>query len=115
MDRILEVIGWVLVAAVGFVFWIILPESRTIIACLLTATLIYHVFFVAVKLAVGRVLRDQLLDLRADIDLIAERLEHIDRKANVLLLDSRAHRQAASLRDAAFASVRRTLMHQQSA
>jgi hypothetical protein len=40
MDRILKVVGWVVVAVLGLVVWIVFPEAQTIIACLLAATLI---------------------------------------------------------------------------
>ena len=34
----------------------------------------------AVKLTVGRIVGDQLMELRCEMNAIAERLEHIDRK-----------------------------------
>jgi hypothetical protein len=98
MDRIREIAGWSAVAIIGVILWIVLPEVRTILACLLTATLIYRVFVAAVRLTAMRMVGDQLMELRSEVSMIAERLEHIDRKTNALFLDTLAHRQAATLR-----------------
>jgi hypothetical protein len=108
MDRILRIVGWVVVAVTGFILWSVFPELRTTIACLLSATLIFYVFSAAVKLTVGRIVGDQLIELRCEMNAIAERVEHIDRKL--------AQRQAASLRDADRVAPRQTLaMHRRSA
>ena len=109
MNRILNIVGWVAVAVLCLVLWTAVPEARTIIACLLTATLIFHVFFAAVKLAAGRIVGDRLTELHFEINAIAERLEHMDRKANALLMNAVAERQAASLREAARVAPRQTL------
>jgi cytidylate kinase len=104
MDRILRIVGWVVVAVIGCILWSVFPELRTAIACLLSATLIYHVFSAAVR----RIAADQLMELRWEMNAIAERLEHIDRKL--------AQRQAASLREAARVAPRQTLAtHRRSA
>jgi hypothetical protein len=95
----------------GFVLWSVFPELRTIIACLLTATLIFYVFFAAVRLAVGQ-LGDQLIELHREIDAIAERLEHMDRKTNALLRNALAHRQAANLGDKIRAAPKQALAKQ---
>jgi hypothetical protein len=105
MDRIFEIAGWIAVAIIGVVLWIVLPEVRTILACLLTATLIYRAFVATVHLTAKRIVGDQLMELRADVNAIAERLEHIDRKTNALFLDTLAQRQAASLRNVLGSSV----------
>jgi hypothetical protein len=116
MDRILDIIGWVVVAVLGLVLWYAFPEARTIIACLLTATLIFYVFFAAVKLTVRRIVGARLIELHLEIDAIAERLEHLDRKTNALLINALAERQAANLRDAARLAPRQTpAMHRRSA
>jgi hypothetical protein len=109
MDRIFDIVGWVVIAALGLVLWSVFPEVRTIIACLLAATLIFHVFFAAVKLAVGRIVGDQLIELHLQINAIAERLEHMDRKTNALLMSALAERQAANLRDVVRVAPRQTL------
>ena len=88
MDRILEIVGWVVVAVMGFVLWSVFPEVQTIIACLLTATLIFHVFFAAVKVAVGQLVGDQLIELRLEINAVDERLERMDRRTNALLMNA---------------------------
>jgi len=116
MDRILRIVGWVVVAVMGLILWGVFPELRTTIACLLSATLIFYVFSAAVKLTVGRIVGDQLMELRCEMSAIAERLEHIDRKTNALLLDALAQRQAAGLRDGVRVAPRQTLaMHRRSA
>ena len=97
MNRLLETVGWVVVAVMGFVLWSVFPEVRTFIACLLTATLIFYVFFAAVKLTVRRLIGDQLIELHREMNSIAERLEHMDRKTNALLMNALAQRQAANL------------------
>ena len=112
MDRILEIVGWVVVAVMGFVLWSVFPEVRTIIACLLTATLIFHVFFAAVKLAVGQLVGDQLIELHREINAIAERVERMDRKTNTLLMNALAQRQAANLRDTIRAAPKQALAMQ---
>ena len=109
MDRILDIVGWVVIAVLGLVLWSAFPEIRTIIACLLTATLIFHVFVAAVKFAVGRIVGDQLIELHLQINAIAERLEHMDRRTNALLMNALAERQTANLRDAARVVPRQTL------
>jgi len=98
MDRILEIAGWSAVAIIGAILWIVLPEVRTILACLLTATLVYRVFVAAVRLTAMRIVGDQLMELRSDVGVIAERLDIIDRTTNALFLDTLAHRQAGKLR-----------------
>jgi hypothetical protein len=98
MDRIFEIAGWIAGAMIGVVLWIVLPELRTILACLLTATLIYRVFVATVHLTVKRIVGDQLMELHTEMGAIVERLEHLDRKTNALFLDAQAQRQAASLR-----------------
>jgi hypothetical protein len=112
MNRILEIVGWVVVAVMGFVLWSVFPEVRTIIACLLTATLIFYVFFAAVKLTVGRLIGDQLIELHREMNAIAERLEHMDRKTNALLMNALAQRQAANLRDTIRAAPKQALAMQ---
>ena len=108
MNRILRIVGWVVVAVMGLILWSIFPEARTTIACLLSATLIFYVFSAAVKLTVERIVGDQLIEIRCEMNAIAERVEHIDRKL--------AQRQAASLRDAARVAPRQTFaMHRRSA
>ena len=108
MDRILRIVGWVVVAVMGLILSGVLPELRTTIACLLSATLIFYVFSASVKLTVGRIVGDQLIDLRCEMNAIAERVEHIDRKL--------AQRHAASLKDAARVAPRQTFaMHRRSA
>ena len=112
MDRILRIVGWVVVAVMGLILWSVFPELRTTIACLLSATLIFYVFSAAVR----RIAADQLMELRWEMNAIQERLEHIDRKTNALLLDALAQRQAAGLRDGARVAPRQTLaMHRRSA
>lgn len=116
MDRVLAIVGWVVAAVLSILIGLAFPEGRTIIACLLTATLIFYVFFAAVKLTVARIVCDQLTELRFEMSAISERLEHIDRKTNALLLDALAQRQAASLRGPARAAPRQTLaIHRRSA
>src|SRR6478752_4794521 len=100
MDLILRIVGWAIVAVMGLTLWSVFPEVRTTIACLLSATLIFYIFSAAVKLTVGRIVGDQLMELRCEMNVIAERLEHIDRKL--------AQRQAANLRDAARVAPRQT-------
>ena len=108
MDRILRNVGWVVVAVMGLILWSVFPELRTTIACLLSATLIFYVFTAAVKQTVARIVGDQLMELRCEVNAIAERVEHIDRKL--------AQRQAASLRDAARVAPRQTFAtHRRSA
>jgi hypothetical protein len=63
--------------AMGLILWSIFPEARTTIACLLSATLIFYVFSAAVKLTVGRIVGDQLIEIRCEMNAIAERVEHI--------------------------------------
>ena len=99
MDRIFKIVGWVVVAVLGLVVWIFFPEARTIIACFITATLIFHVFFAAVKVTVGRLVGDQLMELRLEINSVDERLELMDRKINALLRNALEQREA-NLRDA---------------
>ena len=105
MDRILEIARWIAGAIIGVVLWTLLPELRTILACLLTATLIYRLFVATVRLTAKRIVGDQLVELRSEVGAIAERLEHIDRKTNALFLDTLAQRQAASLRSVLGSSV----------
>ena len=105
MQRTLEVAGWIVAAITGFVLWSAIPEVRTILACLLTATLIYRVFVASVHLTVKRIIGDQLMELRTEIGAVVERLEHLDRKTNALFLDAQAQRQAASLRKVVGSSV----------
>ena len=108
MDRILKVVGWVGFAVLGLVVWTVFPEAQTVIACFLAATLIFYVFFAAVKATVRQIVGDQLMELRCEVNAIAERVEHIDRKL--------AQRQAASLRDAARVAPRQTFAtHRRSA
>lgn len=101
MDRLLEIFGWVVVAIIGIVLWSVFPEVRTILACLLTATLIHRVFVAAVRLTARRLVSDELMELRLEISSIVERLEHIDRKTNALHMNALAQRQAATLRNVA--------------
>ena len=112
MNRLLETVGWVVVAVMGFVLWSVFPEVRTIIACLLTATLIFYVFFAAVKLTVRRLIGDQLIELHREMNSIAERLDHMDRKTNALLMNALAQRQAANLRDTIRAAPKQALAMQ---
>ena len=100
MDRILKVVGWVGFAVLGLVVWTVFPEAQTVIACFLAATLIFYVFFAAVKVAVGRLVGDQLMELHLQINAIAERLELMDRKTNALLRNALEQRQVANPRDA---------------
>ena len=101
MDRILSIVGWVVVAVTGLVLWTILPEVRTTIACLLSATLIFYVFSAAVKQTVGRIVGDQLMELH-------ERLDLMDRKTNALLRNALEQRQT-NLREAIGAAPKRPL------
>ncbi len=105
MDRTLEIAGWIVVAIIGLVLWSALPEVRTILACLLSATLIYRVFVATVHLTVKRIVGDQLMELHTEIGAVVERLEHLDRKTNALFLDAQAQHQAASLRKVVGTSV----------
>ena len=63
MDRILKVVGWVGFAVLGLVVWTVFPEAQTVIACFLAATLIFYVFFAAVKATVRQIVGDQLMEL----------------------------------------------------
>ena len=108
MDRIIKIVGWVVVAVMGFVLWSVFPEVRTIIACLLTATLIFYVFFAAVKVTVGRLVGDKLMELRLEINSVDERLELMDRKINALLRNALEQR-TTNLRDAIGAAPKQTL------
>ncbi len=85
MDRIIKIVGWVVVAVLGLVVWTFFPEAQTIIACLLAATLIFYVFFAAVKVTVGQMVGDKLMELRLEINSVDKRLELMDRKTNALL------------------------------
>jgi hypothetical protein len=100
MDRILKVVGWVVAAVLGLVVWTIFPEAQTIIAFLLAGTLIFYVLFAAVKVTVGRLVGDQLMELHFQIGAVAERLELMDRKTNALLRNALEQRQASNLSDA---------------
>ena len=99
MDRILKVVGWVGFAVLGLVVWTVFPEAQTVIACFLAATLIFYVFFAAVKATVRQIVGDQLMELR-------ERLELMDRKTNALLRNALEQRQT-NLRDAIGAAPKR--------
>jgi hypothetical protein len=101
MDRILKVVGWVVMAVLGLVVWTIFPEARTIIACFLAATLIFHLFFVAVKVTVRQIVGDQLMELH-------ERLDLMDRKTNALIRNALEQRQT-NLRDAIGAAPKQPL------
>ena len=105
MDRTLEIAGWTVVALIGLVIWSAIPEVRSVLACVFTATLIYRVFVATVHLTVRRIVGDQLMELRTEIGAVVERLEHLDRKTNALFLDAQAQRQAASLRNVLGSSV----------
>ena len=59
MDRIIKIVGWVVVAVLALVVWTFFPEAQTIIACLLAAILIFYVFFATVKGTVGQLIGDQ--------------------------------------------------------
>ena len=108
MDRILKVVGWVVFAVLGLVVWTFFPEAQSIIACLLTTTLVFYVFFAAVKVTVGRLVGDQLMELRLEINSVDERLELMDRKINALLRNALEQRQT-NLRDAIGAAPKQTL------
>jgi hypothetical protein len=101
MDRILKVVGSVVVAVLGLVVWTVFPEAQTIIACFLAATLISYAFFAAVKVTVGQIVGDQLMELH-------ERLELMDRKTNALLRNALEQRQT-NLRDAIGAAPKQPL------
>lgn len=105
MYRTLEAAGWIVIAIAGLLLWSAIPESRTVLACLLTATLIYRVFVATVHLTVKRIIGDQLMELHIEIGAVLERLDHLDRKTNALFLDAQAQRQAASLRKVIGSSV----------
>lgn len=105
MDRIVEIVGWFLVALIGIVLWSVFPEARTILGCFLTATLIHRVFVAAVSLTARRLVGDQLKELRSEINAIAERVEHIDRKTNTLLMNAFAQWQATNLSNVIGSSV----------
>ena len=108
MDRIIKIVGWVVVAVLGLVVWTFFPEAQTIIACLLTATLIFYVFFAAVKVTVGRLVGDKLMELRLEINSVDKRLELMDRKINALLRNALEQR-TTNLRDAIGAAPKQTL------
>ena len=108
MDRILKVVGWVGFAVLGLVVWTVFPEAQTVIACFLAATLIFYVFFAAVKVTVRQIVGDQMMELH-------ERLDLMDRKTNALLRNALEQRQA-NLRDVIGAAPKRPLaMHRRSA
>jgi hypothetical protein len=109
MDRTLEIAGWLAVAFIGLLLWSALPELRTILACLATATLIYRVFVATVRLTAKRIVGDQLMELHTEVSAVIERLEHLDRKANALFLDAQAQRQAARLRNVSRSSLPKRL------
>ena len=104
MDRILKVVGSVVVAVLGLVVWTVFPEAQTIIAFFLAATLIFYVFFAAVKVTVGQIVGDQLMELH-------ERLELMDRKTNALLRNALEQRRT-NLRDAIGAAPKQPLAGQ---
>jgi hypothetical protein len=96
MDRIFKIVGGAVVAVLGVVVWIFFPEARTIIACFITATLIFHVFFAAVRVTVGRLVGDQLTELRLEINSVDKRLEFMDRKINALLRNALEQRETST-------------------
>jgi hypothetical protein len=98
MDRILEIALWAIVATVGLVLWVVFAELRTILACFLTGTLIHRVFVASVKITARRLVGDQLAELRSEMNAIAERLGHNDRKTNALLMNALAQRELTGLR-----------------
>ena len=100
MDRTIKIVGWVVAVVLGLVVWTFFPETRTFIACLVTATLIFHAFFAAVKVTVGRLVGDQLMELHVEINTVADRLELVDRKINALVRCALEQRQPVNLRDA---------------
>jgi hypothetical protein len=108
MSRALEIACGITVAIVGVVLWIALPEVRTILALLLSATLIYRVFVATVHLTAKRIIGDQLIELRTEVSAIAERLEHIDR-TNALFLDLLRQRQEPSPKKVIGSSVSKRL------
>ncbi len=101
MDRILKVVGWVVIAVLGLVVWTVFQKAQTIIACFLAAILIFYVFFAVVKVTVGQIVGDQLMELH-------ERLELMDRKTNALLRNALEQRQP-NLRDAIEAAPKQAL------
>ena len=105
MDRILETAAWVVVATMGLVLWVVVPDLRTILACFLAGTLIHRVFVAAVKITARRLVGDQLTELRSEINAIAERLGHNDRKTNALLMNALAQRETTGLRNLIGSSV----------
>jgi len=115
MDRIFKVVSWVGFAVLGLVVWTVFPEAQTVIACFLAATLIFYVFFAAVKVTVGRLVGDKLMELRLEINSVDKRLELMDRKINALLRNALEARQAANLRDATGAAPKQALAVQRSA
>ena len=89
------------VAVLGLVVWTVFPEAQTVIACFLAATLIFYVFFAAVKATVRQIVGDQLMELH-------ERLDLMDRKTNALLRNALEQRQL-NLRDAIEAAPKQAL------
>jgi hypothetical protein len=99
MDRKVQIVGWVGVAIAGLVLWSAFPEVRTFLACFLAASLIYYVFTASVRLTTKRLVGDQLKELHLEINAITQRVEHLDRKTNAILMNALAQQQAANLRD----------------
>ena len=101
MDRIFKVVGSVGFAVLGLVVGTVFPEAQTVIASFLAATLMFYVFFAAVKVTVRQIVGDQLMELQ-------ERLDVMDRKTNALLRNALEQRQT-NLRDAIRAAPKQPL------
>lgn len=106
MDRIFQVVGWIVAAVLGVLVWTVFPEAQTFIACLLAGSAACYVLFAAVKVTVQRIIGDELMELRLQSNAVANRLEHMDRKITVILRDALERRQAANPRDAVRSTLR---------
>ena len=96
MDAFLKVVGWIGATVMGLLVWNLFPETRAIITCGLA--FICYVLFIVVGVTVKRLMGDELRELRLQSNVVADRLDLMDRKITAILRDSLEQRQAASLR-----------------
>jgi hypothetical protein len=98
MDAFLKVVGWIGATVMGLLVWNLFPETRAIITCGIALAFICYVLFIVVGVTVKRLMGDELRELRLQSNVVADRLDLMDRKITAILRDSLELRQAASLR-----------------
>jgi hypothetical protein len=93
MRAIVKFAIWLAAAFIGLFVWNTVPDFRPVAIWALPAAIVCYALSLVAQRTIRRLVADELIDLRHQMEFATDRLELLDRKITILLKDALDQRQ----------------------